>query len=122
MKSSATSAQNPKKKQDPVDKAIQLFGERVTIAGVEDIHKASTKAEGWMFFIALLAAIGGMIFTGEKIASKYLQHNTVFDHYPMAGTQPPFPNVSVCIPLSTNQSLFKQLLIIPDKIRNLIKR
>lgn len=114
--------QQDKEELDPLKRSLRTFSERVTMAGVHDIHRAKSKVEKWTFIIAIFLGWAGAMTILAKIAGHVIHPKTVYDKYPMHGYQPPFPNVTICSPISMNQSVFRQLLVIPNRTMNFIQR
>lgn len=102
--------------------AVALFADRVTMAGVEDAYKSKTKWERWMWYVTIVAASIFTILAALDVAKKYLHPQQVYDYYPIANDQPPFPNVSLCAPFTMNKTKFLRYLVIPNRTRNVIKR
>lgn len=107
---------------DKRNKGIELFIERVGITGLEQMHLANTRVEKFMWYIAFILACAGIVITSLNVADQYKNPTVVYDRSPAYGTQAPFPNVTVCAPGATNRTELRELLIIPEKIKNQVKR
>jgi hypothetical protein len=114
--------EHEEKEKDKLGKAVQLFAERVTIAGVYDLYRAKYRSEKAMWILALIFVCFAIIFTSRNLVLQHLHQSKVYNYYPMANRVPPFPSVSVCGPQSIDKKKFRQLLIIPNKTRELVEK
>jgi len=110
------------KEKNKFSKAIELFSERVTLAGLEDFYKLKFAAEKCMWSAAFVLACIGIVITSYNIFADFATAKPIYDNSPVFGEQAPFPNVTICLPEALNRTTLRRQLLIPYKVKEVMKR
>lgn len=89
--------------------ALNIFAERVTIAGLLEACTAELLAERRMFRIGLLVAFAMIIYQSIGNTEQYQTKDTIFVDFEVS-ERAPFPNVTVCFAPAANSTLMQEFV------------
>lgn len=110
------------KKASPRNKAVKSFAENVSITGLREACTESVKSIRYMFIIALIAALSMIVYQSIMIEQQYQKQETVFSDSETLNRHAPFPNVTICLPVSVDQNGFRREMVISSKADYLMKK
>lgn len=105
-----------------LQKAISEFAHKVSIGGLLETYQAKIRAEKLMWYVALICACFGVVYSSYNIAKKFIYQPAIYMDTEVSGGQAPFPDISICAPEAIDKALARGKLIISEKVKQSIKK